>query len=340
MAQPSKEIHSFSKGSPTPVLIVGAGPAGFMAGATLSLYGIPLRIIDKRPSPIQRGHASGLQPRTAEIFHSLGLPHELARYSNKMTETSFWFRENGELKRSKHSPEKDIFNPTNYPHVNIMHQGHTERIFVEDLSSRGVEVERPVEFVGFETSEHEEFPLNVRLKNLVSAMVEEVPVKHVLGCDGGRSTVRKSLKIESSVHQTSDSWAVAEVFAATNFLDARRRKYEGKGSELTNDKTVIGILTDRAKSLLHPFKIEIKEVESVRMYHIAQRIADCFCDVDDRVFILGDACHAHSPKAGRGMNVRMNDAYDLTWKLALTLRGRAKPSLLQTYQTERQYTTR
>ena len=76
-----------------------------------------------------------------------------------------------------------------------------ERIFVEDLSSRGVEVERPVEFVGFETIEHEEFPLNVRLKNLVSGMVEEVPVKYVLGCDGGRSTVRKSLKIESSVHQ-------------------------------------------------------------------------------------------------------------------------------------------
>ena len=214
-----------------------------------------------------------------------------------MTETSFWFRENGELKRSKHSPEKEIFNPKNYPHVKIMHQGHTERIFVEDLSSRGVEVERLVEFVGFETSEHEEFPLNVRLKNLVSGMVEEVPVRYVLGCDGGRSTVRKSLKIESSVHQTSESWAVADVFPATNFLDARRRcairtnegsmimpntnngmrlytlltedevselsasKYEGKGSELTNDKTVIGILTDRAKSLLHPFKIDIKEVE-------------------------------------------------------------------------------
>ena len=84
-----------------------------------------------------------------------------------MTDTSFWLRENGELKRSKHSPEKEIFNPTNYPHVNDMHQGYTESIFVEDLSSRGVEVERPVEFVGFETIEHEEFPLNVRLKNLV-----------------------------------------------------------------------------------------------------------------------------------------------------------------------------
>ena len=73
-------------------------------------------------------------------------------------------------------------------------------------------------------------------------------------------------------------------------------KYEGKGSELT---TVIGILTDRAKSLLHPFKIEIKEVEWVSMYHIAQRIADSFYDVDDRVFILGDACHTRSPKAGQ-----------------------------------------
>lgn len=85
-----------------------------------------------------------------------------------MSETSFWFRENGELKRSKHSPEKEIFTPANYPHVIIMHQGHTERIFIENLSSRGVKVERPVEFVGFEMSEHEEFPLNVKLKKLVS----------------------------------------------------------------------------------------------------------------------------------------------------------------------------
>lgn len=368
------DMQQFAKGKAVDVIIVGAGPAGFMAAATLARYGVPFRLIDKRPQQVLRGQASGLQPRTAEIFRSLGFQHTLIQYGNAMTETSFWSGTESVLQRSKNSPEPEVINATPYPYVTTMHQGHTETMFTKDLASRGISVDRPVAYVDHINSASGEYPLKAYLKDWISGMTEEVPAKYILGCDGGRSAVRQGLAIESSIHQTDDSWAVADVYAKTNFPDVRRRcnirteqgsvmliptadngiriytlltkeedetlrqsKYDGVGEKRTNDQTVIGILTKRVKSLLKPYEIEITKVEWVSRYLIAQRISDSYAGEGDRVFILGDACHTHSPKAAQGMNVSMNDAYNLTWKLALTLRGVANPSLLKTYQTERQH---
>ena len=367
-------MQQFAKGEGVDVIVVGAGPAGFMAAATLARYGITFRLIDKRPQQVLRGQASGLQPRTAEIFHSLGFQHSLLKHGSTLTETSFWSRTETGLQRSKNSPEPDVINATLYPYVTNMHQGHTETMFTEDLASRGLSVDRPVAYIDHINSGSGEYPLKARLKNWISGMTEEVPAKYILGCDGGRSAVRQRLAIESSIHQTDDAWAVADVHAKTNFPDARRKcairteqgsamliptvdngiriytllskdedetllqsKYDGVGEKRTNDQTVIGILTKRVKTLLKPYKIEITKVDWVSRYLIAQRISNSFAGDGERVFILGDACHTHSPKAAQGMNVSINDAYNLTWKLALTLRGLAKPSLLHTYQTERQH---
>ena len=367
------DIQHFAKGKAVDVLIVGAGPTGFMAAATLARYGIPFRLIDKRPQQIFRGQAAGLQPRTAEIMHTLGFQRTLARYGNALTETSFWLGTKSGLQRSKRSPEPEVIDATPYRYVTAMHQGQTESMFIDDLASRGISVDRPVAYVDHICSGSAEYPLEAHLKDWISGMTEQVPVKYILGCDGGRSAVRQRLAIESSIHQTDDSWAVADVYANTDFPDIRRRsnirteqgsilliplvnngvriytlltkeedetllksKYDGVGGKRTNGQTVIGILSNRAKSLLRPYKIEITKVEWVSRFLIAQRITNSFAE-GDRVFILGDACHTHSPKAAQGMNVSMNDAYNLTWKLALTLRGLANPSLLKTYQFERRH---
>src|SRR5690606_12159072 len=95
---------------------------------------------------------------------------------------------------------------------------------------------------------------------------------------------------------------------------------------------------------LRPYAFEAKEVAWWSVYEIGQRLTDRFDDVpeaeattrDPRVFIAGDACHTHSPKAGQGMNVSMQDAFNLGWKLASVLRGRCAPRLLRTYSAERQ----
>ena len=374
MAEATEGIQQFAIGKAVDVLIVGAGPTGFMAAATLARYGIHFRLIDKRPQQVFRGHASGLQPRTEEIMHSLGFRHTLEKHGDTLTETSFWFGTNSGIQRSKESPEQEVIHATPYRYIGVMNQGHTESMFIEDLASRGISVGRPIEYIDHVNSGSGEYPLKAHVKDWVSGMTEEVPTKYILGCDGGRSAVRNRLAIESSINQTNDSWAVADVYARTNFPDARRRsnirtergsimliptpnnglriytllskeenealqqsRYDGVGEKRTNDQTVIGVLAKRAKSLLWPYEIDIVKVVWVSRYLIAQRISNFFADEEERIFILGDACHTHSPKSAQGMNVSMNDAYNLTWKLALTVRGIASPSLLKTYQTERQH---
>jgi phenol 2-monooxygenase/3-hydroxybenzoate 4-monooxygenase len=109
-----------------------------------------------------------------------------------------------------------------------------------------------------------------------------------------------------------------------------------------------GITLDKlvatARAILHPFTLDVKEVPWWSVYEIGQRICDKYDDVPvesvksqlPRVFIAGDACHTHSPKAGQGMNFSMQDTFNLGWKLASVLRGRCVPELLHTYTQERQ----
>lgn len=96
-------------------------------------------------------------------------------------------------------------------------------------------------------------------------------------------------------------------------------------------------LHERARLILRPYELEIAETAWWSAYSVGQRCANRFTQ-DDRVFLTGDACHTHSPKAGQGMNVSLQDGYNLGWKLAAVLRGWAAPALLRTYVTERQKT--
>jgi phenol 2-monooxygenase len=97
-------------------------------------------------------------------------------------------------------------------------------------------------------------------------------------------------------------------------------------------------LAEVANRILHPYTLDVKDVGWWSVYEIGQRLCDRFDDDEraPRVFIAGDACHTHSAKAGQGMNVSMADAWNLGWKLAAVLTGRARPELLRTYSTERQ----
>jgi len=104
------------------------------------------------------------------------------------------------------------------------------------------------------------------------------------------------------------------------------------------------VLIDKAAAILSPYALDVKEVAWWSAYEIGQRVCDQFDDVPDeeraartpRIFISGDACHTHSPKAGQGMNVSMADSFNLGWKLAMVLQGRAGAGILHSYSQERQ----
>jgi phenol 2-monooxygenase (NADPH) len=227
-----------------------------------------------------------------------------------------------------------------------------------------------------DTSGSSEYPVTVIVENVKgqeeTGTTSTVRAKYVVGCDGSRSATRTAIGRELTGDATNQSWGVMDVLAVTDFPDIRVKcvissAKQGniliiprEGGYLARIYIELDEVTDReminsrsvtpeklaavANRILHPYTIEVKDVGWWSVYQIGQRLCDKFDDVPvqemrtrlPRVFIAGDACHTHSAKAGQGMNVSMADAWNLGWKLASVLRGRARPELLHTYSEERQ----
>jgi phenol 2-monooxygenase len=200
---------------------------------------------------------------------------------------------------------------------------------------------------------------------------ETVKARYVVGCDGARSVVRTAIGRELHGDSANHAWGVMDVLAVTDFPDIRCKSliqsaHDGTiliipreggylfrlyieltrletGERVASRHITVDELIDKARRIFNPYKLDVKEVPWWSVYEIGQRLTDKFDDVPEaevatrlpRVFIAGDACHTHSPKAGQGMNVSMQDAFNLGWKLAYVLRKRCPPSLLHTYSAER-----
>jgi phenol 2-monooxygenase len=201
--------------------------------------------------------------------------------------------------------------------------------------------------------------------------VETIKARYVVGCEGARSVVRQSIGRVLEGDSANQAWGVMDVLAVTDFPDIRLKAVvhsanegniliiprEGgylvrlyieldklKKSERVLDKNITSDqLVAAAQRIFAPYTLDVKEIAWWSVYEIGQRISEKFDDVpqdeEDRrlplVFIAGDACHTHSPKAGQGMNVSIADAFNLGWKLAAVLRGQSSPQILHTYSRER-----
>jgi phenol 2-monooxygenase len=210
-----------------------------------------------------------------------------------------------------------------------------------------------------------------RLEPLHQGQTETVTARYVVGCDGARSIVRTSIGRELRGDSANHAWGVMDVLAVTDFPDIRCKSliqsaHEGSlliipreggylvrlyvelarletGERIASRNVTIDDLVAKAQRILNPHRLEVKEVAWWSVYEIGQRLTDRFDDVPAEeigtrppsVLIAGDACHTHSPKAGQGMNVSMQDAFNLGWKLVCVLRKRCPPSLLHTYSAER-----
>ncbi|HVV91806.1 MAG TPA: FAD-binding monooxygenase [Hyphomicrobiales bacterium] len=202
--------------------------------------------------------------------------------------------------------------------------------------------------------------------------VETVRARYAAGCDGAHSTVRKLLRRELRGDSADQFWGVMDILAVTDFPDIRlkvliRSAEDGnlliipreggylvrlyieleslsRRGKISRNSVTLDQLLAAAQRILRPHALEAKQVPWWSVYEIGQRLCDKFDDVPEEeigrrlpcVFIAGDACHTHSPKAGLGMNVSMQDSFNLGWKLAAVLRGRCTPALLHTYSAERQ----
>ncbi|KAG1848096.1 FAD binding domain-containing protein [Suillus subalutaceus] len=214
------------------------------------------------------------------------------------------------------------------------------------------------------------YPVRVVLQRLDESEDEPreeiVRAKFVVGCDGAHSWVRKQVNITMDGEQSDAIWGVVDMITPdTDFPDLRNKAlvHSNHGSVLLipreqdrmriyvqlEDKDLINPVTGRvdkekmgpeqiletAQKSLVPYKL-IRKGEFLwwTIYTVGQRVASKF-SIKDRVFITGDACHTHSPKAGQGMNASINDSHNLAWKIAQVVRGWADMPLLSTYESER-----
>ncbi|WP_411721244.1 FAD-binding monooxygenase [Mycetocola sp.] len=262
-----------------------------------------------------------------------------------------------------------------FPHL-IVNQARVLDYFAEVMANSPTRMKPDYgfEFRGLEVTGDGDHPVTVTLGHTAGEREGEeriVRAKYVVGADGARSGVRQSIGCTMAGDQAFHAWGVMDVLAVTDFPDIRTkcaiqseagsilhipreggylfRMYVDLGEVAADNKgairkTTVEEIIAKANDILHPYTLDVKNVAWHSVYEVAHRLTDRFDDVlpeeigtrTPRVFITGDACHTHSAKAGQGMNVSMQDGFNLGWKLAHVLEGRSPESLLSTYSAERQ----
>ncbi|ROW02392.1 hypothetical protein VMCG_06096 [Cytospora schulzeri] len=354
----------------TDVIICGSGSAGLMAALWLSKYNVSFRVLERRDGPLVTGQADGVQCRTVEIFESFGISDQLLRESYHVLELSFWAPDRetalnrdecGGIKRSHYAPDLEP-GISHQPHV-ILNQARINGIITDEMLrcggpdiDYGYEVKH-IDVDAAKTDYPEAYPVMV---TAVKDGVEEIfRAKYALGCDGAHSAVRKALGFKMLGDSTDAIWGVMDVYPRTTFPDIRKKVViqsvggslviiprEGDSLvrfyiELPLDTVASQLkledLHERAKLIFRPYEMEIPATKWWSAYTVGQRLANNFHE-QYRVFLTGDACHTHSPKAGQGMNVSLQDGYNIGWKLGAYLTGQVIVELVETYVSERQRT--
>ncbi|MDN6380215.1 MAG: FAD-dependent monooxygenase, partial [Brevibacterium aurantiacum] len=312
-----------------------------------------------------------------------GFAEEIMREGYHIIDMSFW---NPDPENPEHiirtgRPKDDETGISEFPHL-IVNQARVLDYFAQfaKQSPGRIEPDYGIEFVDLTIDEDSasKHPVSVTVRYTTGERAGEertIRAGYVIGCDGARSGVRRSIGRTMTGDQANHAWGVMDVLANSDFPDIRTkcaisskhgnilhipregghlfRMYVDLGEVPEDDarkvrQTSVAEIIDRANAIIKPYSIDVKNVAWHSVYEVGHRLTDAFDDTDDttpgspcpRVFITGDACHTHSAKAGQGMNVSMQDGFNISWKLGQVLSGRSSQELLRTYSAERQVTAK
>lgn len=357
------------------VLIVGSGPAGMLLAAQMSQFpSIVTRIVERRPGRLKIGQADGIQARSVETFQAFGFAEAITAEAYRITAMNFWNPDPADPSRIVRTSRTvdDPENLSEFPHL-IVNQARVLDYFAAAAVNGPARItpDYGYEFVDLSvgTGDH---PVSVLLRRTAGDNIGDervVRARYVVGCDGARSAVRHAIGRRLEGNQAMHAWAVMDTLSVTDFPDIRTkcaiqsehgsilhipregghlfRMYVDLGEVSKDDHHRVRQTTKeqaiaRANQILHPYTLHVKEVAWYTVYEVGHRLTDRFDDFDaadpavgPHVFIAGDACHTHSAKAGQGMNVSMQDTFNLGWKLGAVLEGRSPEALLRTYNDER-----
>ncbi|MBN9225307.1 MAG: phenol 2-monooxygenase [Microbacterium sp. SCN 70-27] len=354
------------------VLIVGSGPAGMLLAAQLSQYpDVVTRLIERRDGRLVLGQADGIQPRSVETFQAFGFAERIVAEAYNIGWMNFWGPDPADpAKIVRRSRTADYaYDISEFPHL-IVNQARVLDYFAEAaLNGPGrIVPDYGVEFLGLTVPEDPEARVEVRVKDATGERT--IRARYVVGADGARSGVREAIGRVHVGDVSQHAWGVMDVLVDTDFPDWRIkcainaeagnillipreggylcRVYVDLGAVAADDdhrvrQTPIEEIIRRANEILHPYTLDVKQVAWSSVYEVGHRVTDRFDDVapeeeseaSPRVFLAGDACHTHSAKAGQGMNVSMQDGFNLGWKLGAVVTGASPASLLATYSAER-----
>jgi phenol 2-monooxygenase len=243
----------------------------------------------------------------------------------------------------------------------VLRQKYQEEVFRRALGREGVQLDTPYALVGIEILEGVGiggYRLLATIEHVQTKAKSVIKCRYLVGADGGRSFVRRAMKIPFDGSSSEDKWVRVDGVIETDLPKPRtycaiESPTHGNvlWAALDRGATRIGFAftAERQKAYkvfdeeaavkeaiasVKPFSLKFKQVDWWTIYVVGQRIARSFF-VNDCIFLAGDACHTHSSGAAQGMNTGMHDAVNLGWKLSLVLRGLAKPDLLQSYEAER-----
>ena len=329
-----------------PVLVAGAGPVGLTMALELARFGVPVRIIDKAPERTTLSKALVLWSRTLELLARDADVRDFTEAGLKVSAANIIVGE----KTIGHASTRTLRTP--FPYALMLPQSETERLLEARLHARGIVVERQVSLESFEDRGS---AVDARLRH-ADGCEECVEAAWLIGCDGAHSGVRHGLDLPFSGTTTDTHWILADVrldgfphpadeitsfwhqdgvLAVFPISPGRYRVIADVGGPPEGDPA--GPTVEQVQGLIDrrgPRGVTVHDPVWLSAFRVNERIAASYRK--GRVFVAGDAAHVHSPAGGQGMNTGMQDAFNLSWKLALVYRGAARAGLLDSYGPERQ----